>query len=134
MLEKFGWEFLQDCLVVVLKSLEFRKTWNKETYKTRIGRKSNMIFSRLSDYHDRHYNLYSILLYFCAYFYNKQNNSWSLKIWNLKVNCLLLKLNRKLRKMFPSSRGKSNAQPSDLRWDALTIELPGLRWHFIYIC
>ena len=45
-----------------------------------------------------------------------------------KENCLLLKLYRKLRKMFLSSRRESNPQPSDFRWDALTIELPGLRW------
>ena len=32
----------------------------------------------------------------------------------LKVNCLLLKLNRKLRKMFLSPRQESNPQPSDL--------------------
>ena len=31
-------------------------------------------------------------------------------------------------KMFLSPRWESNPQPSDLRWDALTIELPGLRW------
>ena len=46
----------------------------------------------------------------------------------MKENCLLLKLYRKLRKMFLSPRRKSNPQPSGLRWDALTIELPGLRW------
>ena len=38
-------------------------------------------------------------------------------------NCSLLKLYRKLRKMFLSPRRESNLQPSDLRWDALTIEL-----------
>ena len=43
-------------------------------------------------------------------------------------NCLLLKLYRKLRKMFLSHRRESNPEPSDLRRDALTIELPGLRW------
>ena len=43
-------------------------------------------------------------------------------------NCLLLKLYRKLRKTSLSPRRESNPQPSDLRWDALTIELPGLRW------
>ena len=42
-------------------------------------------------------------------------------LYNLLVNCLLLKLNRKLRKMFLSPRRESNPQPSDLRWDALTI-------------
>ena len=40
--------------------------------------------------------------------------------------------------MFLSSRRESNPQPSNLRWDALTIELPGLRWqregHDISIC
>ena len=45
-----------------------------------------------------------------------------------KKNCLPFKLNRKLRKMFLSSRRESNPQPSDLRWDALTIELQGLGW------
>ena len=30
--------------------------------------------------------------------------------------------------MFLSPRRQSNLQPSDLQWDALTIELPGLRW------
>ena len=30
--------------------------------------------------------------------------------------------------MFLSLRQKSNPQPSDLRWDALTIELPELKW------
>ena len=40
----------------------------------------------------------------------------------------LLKFYRKLRKMFLSPRQESKAQPSDLRRDALTIELPGLRW------
>ena len=49
-----------------------------------------------------------------------------LYIWN--ENCLLLKLYRKLRKMFLSPRRESNLQPTDLWWDALTIELPGLRW------
>ena len=39
----------------------------------------------------------------------------------LKENCLLLKLYRKLRKMFLSPRWESNLQPSDLRWDTLTI-------------
>ena len=43
-------------------------------------------------------------------------------------NCLLLKLYSKLRKMFLSPRRESNTQPSHLQWDALTIELPGLRW------
>ena len=52
-----------------------------------------------------------------------------LQLDNLKVNCLLLKLYRKLRNMFLSPRPESNPQSSDLRWDALTIELPGLRWH-----
>ena len=51
-----------------------------------------------------------------------------LQFGKLKENCLLLKLYRKLRKMFLSPRRESNPQPSDLRWDALTIELPGLRW------
>ena len=46
-------------------------------------------------------------------------------MYSFLVNCLLLKLNRKLRKMFLSPRRESNPQPSDLRWDALTIELPG---------
>ena len=46
----------------------------------------------------------------------------------LKVNCSVLKLYRKLRKMFLSPRRESNPQHSDLRsWDALTIELSGLR-------
>ena len=44
-----------------------------------------------------------------------------------KENCLLVKLYRKLRKMFLSPRRGSNPQTSDL-WDALTIELSGLRW------
>ena len=45
--------------------------------------------------------------------------------YKLKINCLLSKLNRKLRKMFLSPYGrKSNLQPSDLWRDALTIELP----------
>ena len=35
----------------------------------------------------------------------------------LKENCLLLKLYRKLRKMFLSHRRESNPQSSDLRWD-----------------
>ena len=51
-----------------------------------------------------------------------------LQLGEWKENCLLLKLYRKLRKMFLSPRRGSNPQPSDLRWDALTIELPGLRW------
>ena len=51
-----------------------------------------------------------------------------LQLGILKENCLLLKLYRKLRKMFLSPRRESNPQPSNLRWDALTIELPGLRW------
>ena len=51
-----------------------------------------------------------------------------LQLGKLKENCLLLKLYRKLRKMFLNPRRESNPQPSDLRWDALTIELPGLRW------
>ena len=51
-----------------------------------------------------------------------------LQLGKLKENCLLLKLYRKLRKMFLSPRRESNPQPSDLRRDALTIELPGLRW------
>ena len=46
----------------------------------------------------------------------------------LKENCLLVKLYRKLRKMFLSRRRESNTKPSGLWWDALTIELPGLRW------
>ena len=40
----------------------------------------------------------------------------------------IIKHNRKLRKMFLSPRRESNPQPSDLGWDALTIELPGVRW------
>ena len=44
------------------------------------------------------------------------------------VNCLSLKLNHKIRKMFLSPGQESNLQPSDLQWDALIIELPGLRW------
>ena len=55
-------------------------------------------------------------------------------MFHVKENCLLLKLYRKLRKMFLSPRWESNPQPSDLRWDTLTIEL--LRWqregHNIY--
>ena len=43
-----------------------------------------------------------------------------LQLGNLKVKCLLLKLNRKLRKMFLSPRRESNPQPSDFQWDALT--------------
>ena len=43
-----------------------------------------------------------------------------LQLGKLKENWLLLKLCRKLRKMF---RRESNPQTSDLRWDALTIEL-----------
>ena len=39
-----------------------------------------------------------------------------------------LRLYRKLRKMFLSRRRESNPLPSDLWWDTLTIELPGLRW------
>ena len=55
------------------------------------------------------------------------------KIWMLfkkvsLVNCLLLKLNRKLRKMLLIPKRELNPKPSDLRWDALTIELPELRW------
>ena len=49
-----------------------------------------------------------------------------LQLDKLKGNCLLLKLYRKLRKMFLSPRRESNPQPSKLRWDALTIALPGL--------
>ena len=67
---------------------------------------------------------------------------WNDQLGNLKVNCLLLKISRKLRKIFLSPRRDSNPQPSDLRWDALTIELPGLRWQregydvywFVYWC
>ena len=51
-----------------------------------------------------------------------------LPLGKLKENCLLLKLYRKLRKLFLSPRRESNPQPSDLRWDALIIELSGLRW------
>ena len=51
-----------------------------------------------------------------------------LQLGKLKENCLLLKFYRRLGKMFLSPRRESNPQPSDLRWDALTIELPGLRW------
>ena len=51
-----------------------------------------------------------------------------LQLGNLRENCLLLKLYRKLRKRFLNPRLESNPQPSDLRRDALTIELPGLRW------
>ena len=36
------------------------------------------------------------------------------QLGNLKVNCFLLKLNRKLRKNFQSPRRESNAQPSVL--------------------
>ena len=36
--------------------------------------------------------------------------------------------NRKFRKMFPSPIRELNPQSSDLRWEALTIELTGLRW------
>ena len=38
-----------------------------------------------------------------------------LQFGELKENCLLLKLYRKLRKMFLSPRRESNPQPSDLR-------------------
>ena len=38
-----------------------------------------------------------------------------LQLGKLKKNCLLLKLYRKLRKMFLSPRQESNPQPSDLR-------------------
>ena len=51
-----------------------------------------------------------------------------IKPLSLKVNCSLLKLNRKLRKIFLNPRRESNPQLSDLWWDALTIGLPGLRW------
>ena len=37
-----------------------------------------------------------------------------LQLGKLKENCLLLKLYRKLRKMFLSPRRESNPQPSDL--------------------
>ena len=40
----------------------------------------------------------------------------------------LLKLFLQTQKMFLSPRRAYNPQPSDLQWDALTIELPGLRW------
>ena len=40
-----------------------------------------------------------------------------LQLGKLKENCLLLKLYRKLRKMFLSPRRESNPQPSDLRWE-----------------
>ena len=53
-----------------------------------------------------------------------------LQLGKLKGNCLLLKLYLKLRKMFLSPRRETNPQPSDLQWDALTIELPGLRWQW----
>ena len=38
-----------------------------------------------------------------------------LQLGELKKNCLLLKLYRKLRKMFLSLRRESNPQPSDIR-------------------
>ena len=38
-----------------------------------------------------------------------------LQLGKLKENCSLLKLYRKLRKMFLSSTRESNPQPSDLR-------------------
>ena len=50
------------------------------------------------------------------------------QLGKLNENCLLLKIYRKLRKLFLSARRESNPQPSHLRLDALTIELPGLRW------
>ena len=40
-----------------------------------------------------------------------------LQLGKLKEDCLLLKLYRKLRKMFLSPRRESNLQPSDLRWE-----------------
>ena len=61
---------------------------------------------------------------------NVYTNIWCIKaniIWNdlqfgkLKVNCLLLKLNRQLRKIL----SQSNPLSAYLRWDALTTELPG---------
>ena len=51
-----------------------------------------------------------------------------LQLGKLKENCLLLKLYRKLRKMFLSPRRKSNPQPSDLRWDTILYFTLG-NWH-----
>ena len=58
-------------------------------------------------------------------FYNQDFNMYctcicicmkdDLQLGKLKENCLLLKLYRKLRKMFLSPRLESNPQPSDLR-------------------
>ena len=44
-----------------------------------------------------------------------RNNIWKQR--QVKVNCLLLKLNRKLRKMFLSPRRESRPQPTDEWWD-----------------
>ena len=44
------------------------------------------------------------------YIYIYEND---LQLGKLKVNCLLLKLNRKLRKMFLSLRRESNPQPGN---------------------
>ena len=43
-----------------------------------------------------------------------------MQLGNLKGNCLLLKLYRKLRKIFLGPGQESNPQPFDLRWDSLT--------------
>ena len=44
---------------------------------------------------------------------------------NFYYSCFLTQT---LANMFFSLRRESNPQPSDLRGDGLTIELPGLRW------
>ena len=67
-------------------------------------------------------------LTFLAKTFRHKERKISIKVYVVKVKCLLLKLNRKLRKMFLSPRRESNPQLSVLRWDALTIELLGLRW------
>ena len=47
--------------------------------------------------------------------YNFSISYFVIEILRFKGNCLLLKLYRKLRKMFLSPRRESNPQPSDLR-------------------
>ena len=81
-------------------------------------------------------------IYNTVYMYTVHVAYWDYRyIWNdlqlgkLKVNCFLFKLNCKFRKMFlsPSPDG-IESQPSDLRWDALTTEIPGLLQRAGYGC
>ena len=76
---------------------------NKHYEKEFEERLTYIIYVRLT------YIIYVRLTY--IYIYMKDD----LQLGILKLNCLLLKLYRKLRKMFLRPRRESNTQPSDLQ-------------------